>query len=43
MNTAQTVLTQGAQTQQIHTVSKTALWIAVIAGAVLLTWFILKR
>lgn len=42
MDTAQTVLTGGNQTQQIQSVSTTLLWIAGIAGAVLLTWLIVK-
>jgi len=40
VDTAQTLLTGGNQTQQIQSVSNTVLWIAGIAGAVVLTWLI---
>jgi hypothetical protein len=43
VNTAQTVLTQGAQTAQVQTLSTTALWIAAIAGVVLLVWLVVAR
>lgn len=37
MDTAQTLLTGGNQTQQIQSVSSSAIWIAaIIAGAILL-------
>jgi hypothetical protein len=42
MDTAQTILTGGNQTQQIQSVSTTLLWIAGIAGAVVLTWLIVR-
>jgi hypothetical protein len=42
MDTAQTLLTGGNQTQQVQSLSSTALWIAAIAGGVLLTWLIVK-
>ena len=40
MDTAQTLLTGGNQTQQIQSISNTALWIAGIAGVVVLVWLI---
>jgi membrane protein required for beta-lactamase induction len=42
MDTAQTILTGGDQTQQIQSVSNTVLWIAAIAGGVILVWLIVK-
>ena len=42
MDTAQTVLTQGATTARVQSISTTLLWVAAIAGAVLLVWLIAK-
>lgn len=43
MDTAQTLLTGGNQTQQIQNVGQTAIWIAAIAGVVAVLWLIAKR
>ena len=40
MDTAQTILTGGDQTQQIQSVSNTVLWLGVIAGVVVLAWLL---
>ena len=42
MDTAQTILTGGNQTQQIQSLSNTALWLGVIAGIVVLAWLLTK-